>query len=141
MKVFLGGTCNGSEWRDKFIPMLNCEYFNPLVENWTREDQLREVKERETADILLYVITPEMNGVYAIAEVVDDSNKRPDKTIFVLLREGADGSVFGYDVWKSLTAVSVLVQRNGAKFSYRLEDVADYINSLEKGEETICLKN
>ena len=35
MKVFLGGTCNGSRWRNELIPLLECEYFNPVVEDWT----------------------------------------------------------------------------------------------------------
>ena len=26
-KVFLGGVCNGSKWRDKLIPMLKINYF------------------------------------------------------------------------------------------------------------------
>ena len=31
-----------------------------------------------------------MTGVYSIAEVVDDSNKRPGKTILVILRDDGD---------------------------------------------------
>lgn len=31
-----------------------------------------------------------MTGVYSIAEVVDDSNKRPEKTIFTILKEYDD---------------------------------------------------
>lgn len=34
MEIFLGGTCNNSKWRDKLIPMIFCEYFNPVVDNW-----------------------------------------------------------------------------------------------------------
>ena len=45
-KVFLGGTCNGSTWRDELIPMLNIDYFNPVVENWTSECQKEELKQR-----------------------------------------------------------------------------------------------
>ncbi len=30
-KVFLGGTCNGSLWRDALIKKLNIDYFNPVV--------------------------------------------------------------------------------------------------------------
>ena len=33
----------------------------------------------------LYVLTPRMVGVYSIAEAVDDSNKRPEKTVFCFL--------------------------------------------------------
>lgn len=31
MKVFLGGTYNGSNWREKLIPNLKIDYFNPIV--------------------------------------------------------------------------------------------------------------
>lgn len=33
-------------------------------------------------DVLLYVITPKMTGVYSIAEAVDDSNKQPGRVVF-----------------------------------------------------------
>ena len=35
-KVFLGGTCNESTWRDELMPLLKnegVEYFNPVVED------------------------------------------------------------------------------------------------------------
>lgn len=79
MKVFLGGTCSGYKWRNKLIPMLKCDYYNPIVKNWSEKDRLREVHERKTADYILYVITSGLKGVYSIAEIIDDSNKRPEK--------------------------------------------------------------
>lgn len=83
MKVFLGGTCSGPRWRDELITLLKCEYYNPIVKNWCEENRLREVQERETSDYVLYEITNGLRGVYSIAEVVDDSNKRPEKTLFL----------------------------------------------------------
>ena len=44
-KVFLGGTCNESSWREELIPMLKCEYFNPVVKDWT--PQCQEEKENQ----------------------------------------------------------------------------------------------
>ena len=35
--VFLGGTCNGSTWRDELIPMLEVSFFNPVVPDWNGE--------------------------------------------------------------------------------------------------------
>lgn len=81
-KVFLGGTCAETAWREKLISMLKIKYFNPVVPNWTEECMKREREERVKDDFCLYVITPSMQGVYSIAEVIDDSNKRPKKTIF-----------------------------------------------------------
>ena len=31
MKVFLGGTCSGWKWRNKFQKMLKCDYYNPMT--------------------------------------------------------------------------------------------------------------
>lgn len=48
MKVFLGGTCNESTWRDKLIHILpeHIKYFNPVVEDWTPACQREEERQR-----------------------------------------------------------------------------------------------
>ena len=92
--VFLGGTCAESTWREESIPMLKIDYFNPVVDDWTLECQEEEIRQREQCDYCLYVITPKMQGYYSIAEVVDDSNKRPEKTVFCVLDTDIDdGSI------------------------------------------------
>jgi len=126
-KVFLGGTCNGSLWRNKLIPILNIDYFNPVVDNWTPECQKKEIYERENCDYCLYVITPKMTGIYSIAEVVDDSNKRPSKTIFCFL-ESDENSIFTQHQLKSLNQTSKMIQNNGGKIFYSLEEVATFLN-------------
>jgi len=127
MKVFLGGTCNGSTWREDFIPLLEVEYFNPVVEDWTPDCMVDEIRQRELYDIVLYVITPKMKGVYAIAEVVEDSNKRPDKTVFVRLREDG-GRCFDDGQWKSLGAVAQMVERNGGSAYTDLQSAVENLN-------------
>ena len=123
MKVFLGGTCNESKWRDELIPMLHIDYFNPVVDNWTENCMVEELYQRGICDFCLYVITSEMTGVYSIAEVVDDSNKRPEKTLFCVLGHGfPDGQK------KSLSSVVGVVRKNGAKIFHSLEDIAEYLN-------------
>ena len=90
MKVFLGGTVNGSNWRDLIIPRLKVDYFNPVVETWNEEARLQEIEERELCDFCLYVITPRMEGFYSIAEVADDSFKKNDKTIYCFLHKDGE---------------------------------------------------
>ena len=126
-KVFLGGTCNESTWRDKLIPMLKINYFNPVVDDWTEECYLEELRQREVCDYCLYAITPLMTGVYSIAEVIDDSNKRPDKTLFCVLEEDA-GLQFDKNQMKSLERTGLMVQKNGGKYFKSLEEVAYYLN-------------
>lgn len=134
-KVFLGGTCNGSTWRDELIPLLEIDYFNPVVDDWTPECMAEEIRQREECDHCLYVITPEMTGVYSIAEVVDDSNRRPDKTIFCVLESANNQSFTGVQM-KSLHSVGDMVQRNGGYFAESLVDVAKRLNVLERAMES-----
>lgn len=130
-RVFLGGTCNESTWREKLIPLLNIDWFNPVVDDWTPECMAEEIRQREQCDYCLYVLTPEMIGVYSIAEVVDDSNKRPEKTVFCFL-SSAGGTAFTDAQIKSMNSVGDMIQRNGAYFSTSLEDVADWLNRSQR---------
>lgn len=130
-KVFLGGTCNESIWRDLLIPMLEIDYFDPVVDDWTPECQAEEIKQRQICDYCLYVITPKMTGVYSIAEVIDDSNKRPGKTIFCLLAED-EGLVFDKGQIKSLIQVGKIVEHNGGRCLTSLKEVADYLNNRKE---------
>lgn len=132
MRIFLGGTCNDSNWRDILIELShnpNITYFNPVVPDWTPECQQNEIKERQKCDIVLYTITPEMTGVYSVAEVVDDSNKRPNKTILCLLKE-YNGQKFTFGQWKSLLQVGSLVQENGGHVLFSLMDLVIWIEHL-----------
>lgn len=135
MKVFLGGTCNGDDYRDSLIPLLKCDYFNPVIKGeWSEEHRLREVKERKECDYVLYVITNNLGGVYSIAEVVDDSNKQPERTIFCNLYN-PDIASFTYNriqyqkMYKSLEAVANLIRDNGAFVFKDLEEVANFLNT------------
>jgi len=126
-KAFLGGTCNGSKWRDVISPKLTIDYFNPVVDDWTEEDYQNELREREECDYCLYVITPKMTGTYSIAEVIDDSNKRPKKTIFCFVKQ--DGKEkFDESQIKSLDKVGVMVENNGGKYLKSLNEVVKYLN-------------
>jgi len=126
-KVFLGGTCNNSTWRDKLIKKLEIDYFNPVVEDWTPECIKEEIKQRKNCDFVLYVITPEMTGVYSIAEVVDDSNKRPEKTVFCWDDDDWAEKFEGHQR-KSLNQVGDMVKENGGKVCDNLKQVAEYLN-------------
>ena len=107
-----------------YLAKAGLDYFNPVVEDWTLEDQAIEVRERETCDFCLYTITPLMSGVYSIAEVVDDSNKQPEKTVLVLSPALEGTATFSADTWRSLVAVAALVRRNGAHVFDNLHQAA-----------------
>ena len=131
-RVFLGGTCNGSTWRNLIIPHLSnagIEYFNPVVDDWNADAQANELREREECTFCLYGITPKMTGVYSIAEIVDDSNKRPEKTILVVMRDDGKDR-FTESQWKSLEATSKMVRHNGGMAFDNLKEAVTYMEAL-----------
>jgi hypothetical protein len=126
-RVFLGGTCADSSWRQQLIPMLKIEYFDPVVSEWTPECMAEEIRQRETCDYCLYVITPRSSSTYSIAEVVDDSNKRPFKTISCILSQDGDKEFTRQDI-KHLGKVMDMVKNNGGTVCSTLAEVAEYLN-------------
>jgi len=130
-KVFLGGICNENKWRDKIIKLLDISplsYFDPVVKKWDKQAQNRELVERRICEFCLYAITPKMTGVHDIAEVIDDSNKRPEKTILILL-EADEGLEFSRGQWKSVQAVANMVTLNGGKVFYSLDEAVIWMES------------
>ena len=126
-KVFLGGTCNGSLWRVDVIKKLKIHYYNPVGEKWTSEMMEVELKQRAESDFCLYVLTPRMEGFYSVAEVVDDSNKRPEKTVFCFIKND-EGNTFSDFQVHSLEQVKKMVKENGATCFDTLNEVTDFLN-------------
>ena len=132
-KVFLGGTCNGSKWRKEIIPQLadvDIDWFDPVVDDWTEDCMAEEIKQRKTCGFVLYTITPKMTGVYSIAEVVDDSNKQPEKTILVILKED-ENDWFNTGQLKSLQSVANMVIRNGGIAFSSLKAAVNYLETIK----------
>jgi hypothetical protein len=125
--VFLGGTCNESDWRERLISLLKCDYFNPVVEDWTPDCIAEEYRQKALADYQLFVITPEATGCFSIAELIDASNKCPDKTLCALL--GDWKSEDDMRRHRSFDACLDLASKNGAIRFYSLCEIADFLNS------------
>lgn len=124
-KVFLGGTCNSSTWRDVLIPMLSIGHFNPVVPDRTPECMAEELRQREQCDILLYTLTPAMVGFTSVAEAVEDSIKRPHKTVLCLLGPWPDKHT-----QKCAALLAEQVERNtGRKVFTDLGELAEYLNA------------
>jgi len=126
-KVFLGGTCNGSTWREELIPYLEeakIKYFNPVLEDWNDKAKGVEDKEKLKCGIHLYVITPEMKGLYSIAEAVDSAYKNPKGTFLVVIGETND-KIFNKDQVNSLESILKLVRT-----IYNRSDRTMYFDSL-----------
>ena len=121
--VFLGGTCAGSKWRDEFIrkcgPDADC--FNPVVDDWNDEARKNEIRHREKDDVVLYALE-DPRSAYSIAELIDDSNKRPERTVGLLLMKD-DGS----DRYRSMMQVMKMAARNGAEVFYDMDAAVNYV--------------
>ena len=133
ISVFLGGTCNQSTWRDELLTMLDqdkVKAFNPVVDDWNEEAQINEDWHKANDDFCLYVLTPEMTGIYSIFEVADDSNKRSDRTIFCVLPE-RNGKTFSIGLQKNFLKIEKDLIRNGAKVCESLEEIAMFLNTYE----------
>ena len=115
-RIFLGGTCANSTWRDELIPELDklgYSYFNPVVPDWTPECQeIEKTEKNENCDCHLYILTPEMKGVFSIAEIIDSAyTVRESSFGCMLFGIMGDESNWGTSQWKSLMAVLDMVNR------------------------------
>lgn len=112
--------------------MLKVDYFNPVVKSWTKEAKALEDIEKQNADFNLYVITRSYS-MYSIAEVIDDSNKKPTKTIFMYINEEIKGKdSLNFSNCKQLNEIGKIIESNGGKYFSSLKEVADYLNDFIK---------
>jgi hypothetical protein len=109
MKVFLGGTCAGRNWRDELIPHLQVDYFNPVVSDWTKEAEENEYLEKQSSGIHLYVITSGLKGVFSIAEVMDSALTPGKISILHVVPDGFDMKML-----RSLEATVNLLKARGS---------------------------
>ena len=108
-KIFLGGTCNNTSWREELINVLQVDYFNPVVEDWTPDCQQTERKEKHfECNIHLYVITNAMTGVFSIAEAIESAMTPGKLTILSVIPDG-----FLEFQLMSLDAVCEMVKSHG----------------------------
>ena len=136
IKIFLGGTCGQTDWRldlEKVLDRAGLKYFDPFIRDRERidEDKEIEIDERESCDYVLYVINHEMKGVYSIAEVVDDSNKKGNKTLFYFEQESEDIKYAIDGLCRSLKEVGELVERNGGRWFRTYEGMTEFFLGLK----------
>ncbi len=130
MKVFLGGTCNETTWRDELEGKLRIDYFNPVVEDWDDEVYENELREKEECDIMLIHITPKMTGVFSIAEVVESALTKECITVFSYQVED-DGFKFDESQIKSLDRVGDMIEEYAVVIEYaNMDNVSSVLNLL-----------
>ena len=143
MRVFLGGTCASQYsdvgWRGDLIPQLNqfgIDYFNPVVEDWTPQDRENEEKEKELADVVLYVITPDQTGFYSFAEIMDSvwsaMTLGTGKTVFCPI--DYNNKIFTDAQWKSLQAIGEMVLNREGYFVTSFNDLMSLLLKFKANE-------
>jgi len=133
-RVFLGGTCNGSTWRDKLIPMLKIDYFNPMIHtgSWGEREQRIERMEKDSSNFLLYVITPLQGGFTSFVESVEMNWYLEKHQIIVLcVLEKDGGRRWTNHQRKSIEYVKRIVENNGGVVLNNLDEVAKYLNTSD----------
>ena len=134
IKMFMGGTCNESTWRDELISKLDLnkiEPFNPMVKNWNEIAQANEDYHKENDDICLYTLTPEMIGIYSIFEIGLDAGKKPDRIILCILEE-ANGRKFDSIMLKGIEKMKKDLSNLQIPIFDNLDDLSVYLNNYEK---------
>lgn len=124
MKVFLGGTCNESVWRNELIPMLKIDYFNPVVDDWTPDCVDEEYRQKASSDYELYVFTPELTGCFSVAELIHAAHTK--KVACAIIGDWSQKP----REYKSLNECLNLAVALGAKRFESLIDVAEFLNSI-----------
>jgi len=126
-QVYLGGT-RDSKWRDELISMLKIDYFDPVEKD---KDEVSEA--RGSSDFVLYVIVPCLSlsatdVVILIADAIQDSVRRPEKTVFCCLKEYKGVKRVEEDWLKAIPEIETLISENGSKIFRNLGEVARYLN-------------
>ncbi len=124
--VFLGGTSTGYDWRKDLIGLLNVNFFNPLVDDWTEEDAKKENIAKGEATMQAYCITPHAIGSYSVAELTASAILNGERTV-VLFMDTEDAQ-FDEHQKKSNTQIKALVEKHSGKVVDDLEEMAKYIN-------------
>ena len=138
MKIFLGGTCNKSTWRDELISQLELrgiDYFNPIIDDWNDTAIAKEKIEKDLCDIHLYTITPKIQGMYSIAEIIESVIKDNSKiTIFNVIPVDEDKK-FSDSQIHSLIQIGKMVMSYEGIFVSGLENTLLTIEKIKKEEE------
>jgi len=136
-RIFLGGTCAETTWRDELIKGLehyDCEWFNPVVKDWTPECQAIEEDEKNNkCNVHLYVITPEMKGVYSIAEIINSCwqaqlyGTTVNNVVFIVLGEWDKGQIKSFNATLRLCK-DIAPERFCGGFAHSVVDILDIMN-------------
>lgn len=100
--IFLGGTVGNNNWRIQFIENLVAlgfnenEIFNPVVEDWNEEAQIREDTAKTESRYMIYYLADPMQGpnaisAYSMVEATMALYDDRERTVVVFDMTGLEG--------------------------------------------------
>lgn len=128
--VFLGGTCAGEDYRRQIIPLLEIDYFNPVVDDWNQEAVEIENQAKQRCAYELYVFTPEQIGMYGYIEAVVSAFHRRPQEVVVVFRVGDASDAYLRSVEASK---KLLREKTEAYVADSLEEAATFLNRTQIG--------
>lgn len=136
--VFLGGTCAGTNWRDELIGILKNPdvAFNPVVKDWTEEHRRIENEMKEKLPIHVFVFTPQMQGMYVVAEATCSIMRCDKVTVFCVLDSDSSGpdKTWTNEQMKSWKATQLLWLSKDGCMARTLNDVAQIIEAVHQSK-------
>ena len=133
MKVFLEGPRDNSKWKDKLIPILQCNYINPTGDGWTPED---EAEKKAECDVHLYVVSRRQFKYHTIAQILESAIKadrhfeNPKYVIYCLLYEDDNVGFNRQEIRSLMIAKDIFKKFDNCIFCTQLDEVANLLNTL-----------
>lgn len=151
-QVYLGGACGNTTWRqDIAIPMLQAAkitYFDPQLGlgEWTEDFEATEMKYKNMADVMLWVISDETRSVASVAEAAYYiAGKWPLALAMKFLPQDAviDGksisSIERDDLNRGRIFVRTMAQEQGVPIFEEIADAVQYTINLINKQSTLTM--
>lgn len=126
-KIYLKGISNKSIWKNELFDIIKDNDNIKYIEN---------LEEKITCDYFLHIITPRVFDVSHIVEIINDSNKKPSKTILCILDKDTNPMLD-----KSFNVKSLPSHINSIKFTQEQLKHLDYIGNTVKNNGGKYLKS
>jgi hypothetical protein len=151
-QVYLGGACGNTTWRQEIaIPMLEAAditYYDPQLGfgEWTEDFEATEMRYKNMADVMLWVISDETRSVASVAEAAYYiAGKFPLALALKFLPDDAmiDGKPISAierdDLNRGRIFVRTMAQEHGIPIFENISDAAQYAIDLVRKQKTLTL--
>lgn len=122
MKIYLRNIGNSTNYRAAIKEKKEADFY-PEQEG----DKEASNDEKLKCDYFVYIFTPSFNDLFAVAEVIDDAIKYPDKTLFCFFDDEKEGKGFSKHQVKSLKAVAKMVASNKGRTFESIDSLIEAI--------------